>query len=33
VTAILAAANGDEQQLTAYSATVCCSVPKLPVEV
>jgi len=30
VTAIPAAANGDEQELTAYSATVCCSVPKLP---
>lgn len=31
-TATLAAANGDEQKLTAYSATVCCSVPKLPLE-
>jgi hypothetical protein len=25
-----AAANGDEQELTAYPATVRCSVPKLP---
>jgi len=25
VTAILAVANGDEQKLTAFSATVCCS--------
>jgi hypothetical protein len=33
VTAIPAAANGDEQELTSYSATVCCSVPKLPLEV
>jgi len=33
VTAIPAAANGDEQELTAYSVTACCSVPDLPLEV
>jgi len=33
VTAIPAAVNGDEQQLTVYSATVSCWVPKLSVEI
>jgi hypothetical protein len=33
VTAIPAAANGDEQELTAYSATIYFSVPKLPLEI